>query len=293
MEHMLDHGAADLLRARDLTAHITQDLTALGYVGEAENKLLAYVVAVSRKLARPLGMVIQGPNTSGKSDLAEKVLSLCPDEDVFANTRVTAQSLYYVGLQDPFSLAHKIVAVEEAKGAEEANYAIRVLLTRGRLDLQTILHQTPVHIILHGPIAYLETTTEDLTNDEAANRVLQVRTDASEAQTQAILDAQRRRAATVVHPSDQVIIARHQAAQRLLQHTAVIIPFAEKIGFPTQHTRARRDHQRLLDLICAMAFLHQYQRPHGQAHGIDFIEASPDDYELAAQLMQRCLLCLR
>jgi DNA primase len=134
MEHTSDHGAADFLRQRDLTAHITKDLTALGYVGEAENKLLAYVVAVSRKLARPLGMVIQGPSTSGKSKLVEKVLSLCPDEDVFYNTRLTAQSLYYLGLQNPFTLAHKVVATEEAKGAEEANYALR---TRRRLDLQS------------------------------------------------------------------------------------------------------------------------------------------------------------
>ena len=101
-----------------------------------------------------------------------------------------------------------------------------------RLDLQTTLHQTPTHIVLHGPIAYLETTTEELINDETANRVLQVRTDASEAQTRAILDAQRRRAATVAAPSHQAIVARHQAAQRLLQPTKVIIPFAERLAFP-------------------------------------------------------------
>jgi DNA primase len=289
MGHMPDHGAADFLRERDLTTHITQDLTALGYVGEAENKLLAYVVAVSRKLARPLGMIIQGPSTSGKTDLVEKVLRLCPEEDVFASTRLTPQSLYYMGLQDPHVLAHKVVAIEESKGAEEANYAIRVLLTRGRLDLQTTLHQTPVHIVLHGPVAYLETTTEELTNDETANRVLQVRTDTSEAQTRAILEAQRRRAAIVAAPNHQAIVARHQAAQRLLQPYAVMIPFAERIPFPTHHTRARRDHQRLLDLIGAIAFLHQYQRPQGAAHGTPFIKAIPEDYALAAQLMQRCL----
>jgi DNA primase len=157
------------------------------------------------------------------------------------------------------------------------------------LDLQTILHQTPTHIVLHGPVAYLETTTEDLTNDETANRVLQVRTDASEAQTKAILAAQRQRAATVPGPADQAIIARHQAAQRLLRPIPVIIPFAEQICFPTQPTRARRDHQRLLDLVCAIAFLHQYQRRHGQVHGVDVVEASPDDYDMAALLMQRCL----
>jgi len=47
--------------------------------------------------------------------------------------------------------------------------------------------------------------------------------------------------------------------------------------------------QRLLELIGAIAFLHQYQRPQGETHGITFTEAVPDNYELAAQLMQRCL----
>jgi hypothetical protein len=46
-----------------------------------------------------------------------------------------------------------------------------------------------------------------------------------------------------------------------------------------------------LDLVCAIAFLHQHQRRNGQAHGIDFVEASPEDYELAARLMQYCLGC--
>jgi len=234
-------------------------------------------------------MMIQGSSTSGKTELVEKVLSLCPEEDGFSNTRMTAQSLFYLGHQNPHILAHKVVTIEESKGAEEANYAIRVLLTRHRLDLQTTIAQTPTHLVLHGPIAYLETTTEDITNDETANRVLQIRTDASEAQTKAILEAQRRRVTTVLGPSDQAIIVRHQTAQRLLQPRDVTIPFAEKLTFPTRNTRARRDHQRLLDLICVITFLHQYQRRGGQTQGIDFIEATPEDYELAAHLMECCL----
>jgi hypothetical protein len=109
-------------------------------------------------------MIIQGSSTSGKTAQVEKVLSLCPEEDVFASTRLTPQSLYYLGLQNPHVLAHKVVAIEESKGAEEANHAIRVLLTRRRLDLQTTLHQTPTHIVLHGPIAYLGTITEEIIN---------------------------------------------------------------------------------------------------------------------------------
>jgi hypothetical protein len=289
MDLIATHEAEAFLHARDLTSHIVNDLTALGYVGEDDNKLLTYLGAVSRKLDRPLGIIIQGSSSSGKTELQTKVLSLCPEEDVFYNTRTTPQSLYYLGLKDPYSLAHMVVAIEEAKGANEANYAIRVLLSRGRLDLQTTVSQTPVHIILYGPVAYLDTTTEDITNDETANRVLQIRTDASVAHTQAILEAHRRRAATVVGPSDQAIVARHQEAQRLLRPKAVIIPFAEHISFPTRHTRGRRDHQWLFDLICAITFLHQYQRRDGQAKGVDFVEAIPADHEMAAQLMERCL----
>jgi hypothetical protein len=53
----------------------------------------------------------------------------------------------------------------------------------------------------------------------------------------------------------------HQNAQRLLDPVAVVIPYATLLTFPTSWLRTRRDNLRLLNLIEAVVFLHQFQRP--------------------------------
>jgi hypothetical protein len=53
-------------------------------------------------------------------------------------------------------------------------------------------------------------------------------------------------------------------------------------------TRNRRDHEKYLTLIDAIALLHQHQRPRKQSHGdsgpVDYIEATLEDVELANHL---------
>lgn len=61
-EKMTDSEQADalaLLKSADLPARILADFEAAGVVGEATNKLVGYLAAVSRKLDRPLAVVIQ------------------------------------------------------------------------------------------------------------------------------------------------------------------------------------------------------------------------------------------
>ena len=71
-------------------------------------------------------------------------------------------------------------------------------------------------------------------------------------------------------------------AQRLLQPLAILNPFAPALTFATARTRNRRDHEKYLTLIDAIALLHQHQReartlPSGQR----FIEVTLDDIALA------------
>ena len=46
----------------------------------------------------------------------------------------------------------------------------------------------------------------------------------------------------------------------MLEPLPVVIPYADKLTFPTAWMRTRRDHARFLNLIEVSAFLHQYQR---------------------------------
>jgi hypothetical protein len=73
---------------------------------------------------------------------------------------------------------------------------------------------------------------------------------------------------------------RHWNAQRLLDPAPVVIPYADKLSFPSAWMRTRRDHARFLNLIEVSAFLHQHQRERRAGA----IVAALADYEVALAL---------
>ncbi|MBD2807105.1 toprim domain-containing protein, partial [Xenorhabdus sp. ZM] len=70
-----------LLQDPNLTERITADLAACGVVGESINLLAGYLAAVSRKLPKPLAVLIQSSSAAGKSSLMDAVLNLIPEEE--------------------------------------------------------------------------------------------------------------------------------------------------------------------------------------------------------------------
>jgi DNA primase catalytic core len=292
--------AFDLLRAPDLLGRIAADLEVVGYVGEDRNKKLAYLIGTSRRLPKPLSGIFRAQSGCGKSFLMECVAEMMPPEDVHYFSRLTPQALYYM---EADALAHKLLIVDERDGSEEAEYPIRTLQTRRVLKLAVPVKdpnsgkiKTSV-LEIHGPIAYMESTTDQRINPENANRCFELYLDESEEQTRAIFAAQRR-ARTLEGWKDERrrgdVIRAHHNAQRLLRPLKVIIPFVDLIEFPAAWLRGRRDNDRLLSLIEGLAFLHQQQRQRhrdgasgDRVEGEDvpeYIEASLDDYEAAYDL---------
>ena len=88
-----------------------------GIIGEDNNTLVAYLACVSRKLERPLAIIIQSASAAGKTTLMDAVLSFFPEEERVKYSAMTRQSLYYFG---ETNLKHKILAVVEEAGAEKA-----------------------------------------------------------------------------------------------------------------------------------------------------------------------------
>jgi DNA-binding transcriptional ArsR family regulator len=81
------------------------------------------------------------------------------------------------------------------------------------------------------------------------------------------------------------VTRKHWNAQRVLDPLPVVIPFADKLSFPSSWMRTRRDHARFLNLIEVSAFLHQHQRERvGSA-----IVAAVDDYAVAYGLAAEVL----
>ena len=77
-------------------------------VGEQNNCLIGYLAAVSRKLDRPLALIVQSTSAAGKSALQEAVLAMVPEEERVSFSAMTGQSLFYMGETD---LQHKVLAV--------------------------------------------------------------------------------------------------------------------------------------------------------------------------------------
>jgi len=74
--------ALAFLHSPNLLDRILQDFETCGIVGEETNKLVGYLVAVSRKLPQPLGALIQSSSASGKTTTMDSILAFVPKEDL-------------------------------------------------------------------------------------------------------------------------------------------------------------------------------------------------------------------
>jgi len=283
--------ALALLHAPDLVQEIGAAFDACGLVGEEANRLAAYLACTSRKLDKPLAVIIQSTSAAGKSTLMEAVLAMFPEEERVQYSAMTGQSLYYLGETD---LRHKVLAIVEEEGAEKAGYALKLLQSEGELtiastgkDPHTGRMETQAYHV-QGPVMIFLTTTAVEIDEELLNRCLILTVDESREQTSRI-HALQRQARTLeglrLKKRRVALLTRLKNTQRLLWPLDVMNPFAGELTFTADRTRTRRDHEKYLTLIESIALLHQYQRPteHDPESG-DFIRVTLDDIALANRL---------
>jgi len=291
--------ALAFLKQPDLLDEISRDIDALGYVGEDTNKRLVYLVAVSRKLDDPLSAIVMSQSGAGKSGLTEVIEKLTPAEDMVLLTRLTPQSLYYV---EPGFLDRKLIIVEERYGSMEADYSIRVLQSRKKLiaaapikDPTTGNMRTKIFTV-EARAAFIEATTAGSVNHENATRCFELSMDESPAQTRRIHERQRTmrtEAGLALRKQGEAISRKHWNAQRLLEPMPVVIPFADRLTFPSSWMRTRRDHARYLNLIEVSAFLHQHQRERRNGAIVASVADYATAYALASEVLTETLGDLR
>ncbi|AMV32623.1 hypothetical protein VN12_18350 [Pirellula sp. SH-Sr6A] len=287
--------AMQLLRSPNLIERIVHDLDACGMVGEASNKLVGYLAAVSRKLPTPLALLIRSSSAAGKTTLMETILAMVPPEEVLRLSNLTCQSLYYL---DSDQLRHKTLAISEDQGLSESAYALKLLQSEGKLTHATVVRGndgrsvTQLHSV-EGPIQLMITSTARDVDEELANRCLILTVDESIEQTKAIQARQRLlQTREGLQRQSQVAAIRtlHHHAQRLLRPLQVLNPLVDSLEFVCDRLRNRRDHAKYLSLIQAIALLHQHQRViHTEEDGTEWIEVQESDIALADRLMDKLL----
>lgn len=291
--------ALELLKSPDLAERITADMAACGVVGESTNLLTGYLAAVSRKLDKPLAVLIQSSSAAGKSSLMDAVLNLMPEEERIQYSAMTGQSLYYLG---ETSLQHKILAIAEEEGVRQAAYALKLLQSDGELKIaSTGKNEQSGDLVtreykVQGPVMLMLTTTAIDVDEELLNRCLVLTVNESREQTQAIHALQRHHQTLegLLATSEKGwLTALHQNAQRLLRPLKVVNPFAHQLTFLSDKTRTRRDHMKYLTLIQSIALLHQYQREvrrvQHRGQWLEYIEVEKSDIELANRLAHEVL----
>jgi len=275
------------------------DFDACGIVGERINKLTGYLAAVSRKLDRPLAVVIQSSSAAGKSSLMDAVLAFMPEEERIKYSAMTGQSLFYMG---ETNLKNKILAIVEEEGASKASYALKLLQSEGELTIASTGKDPATGSLItqqyrvEGPVMIFLTTTAIEIDEELMNRCLVLSVDEGREQTQAIHQLQRTRRTLqglIARQEREHLIELHRNAQRLLRSLAVVNPYADQLTFLSDKTRTRRDHEKYLTLIDTIALLHQHQRPikttSHQGREVEYIEVSLDDIARANALAHEVL----
>jgi DNA primase len=291
--------AMELLQSENLLDRILDDFDACGIVGERTGKLVGYLAATSRLLAKPLGLIIQSSSAAGKSSLMNAILGFMPPEHQFTCSAMTGQSLYYAANVD---LRHKILSIAEESGVRDASYALKLLQSEGHLAIVTTGKErgsgrTAVerHEVA-GPVALMLTTSESDVDPELMNRCFVLGVDEESAQTAAIQQRQRdgeTLSAFLACDSAERIRSVHRNAQRLLRPLEVFNPYGSQLGFTSQRVRNRRDQTKYLSLIRAIAFLHQFSREVKQVMRAgkvnEYIEVTSRDIAIANTLTDSVL----
>ena len=288
-----------LLKDPKLLEHILADFAHCGVVGEETNKLIGYLAATSRKLESPLAVMVQSSSAAGKSSLMEAVLAFMPEEDKVQYSAMTGQSLFYMGAMD---LKHKILALAEEEGAARASYALKLLQSEGTLSIASTGKDPESGKLVtqeyrvEGPVMIFSTSTAIDHDEELLNRCLTLAVDESREQTRAIHRLQREKRTLeglFARRSRERILTQHRNAQRLLRPLAVRNPYADRLTFPDERTRLRRDHEKYLTLIDTIALLHQHQRmlrtAEQDGERIEYVEVTLNDIEVANRLAHEAL----
>ena len=291
--------AQDFGKSPDLIAQILADYEQCGLVGERANKLLCYLAMTSRKLEKPLSVLVLSSSGAGKTALQDTALQFCPPEDLVKLTALSGKALFY---KEQNSLKNKVLALEEGDGIAEATYAIRNLISAGALTIEATIKDlvtgkmTTMENRVEGPVAAFVTTTSPDTDAETKSRFWVTSVDESREQTQAILASQRKRQ-TLAGIEDETALepiqAKHHNFQRLLKPLAIANPFAEQLAYGDHRLQSRRDQPKYLNLIKAVALLRQLAKPiktwtgNGQAR--EYIEVDREDIRLANELTTELL----
>lgn len=283
------------LRSPNLIERLGDDLGRIGLVGEETNRLIAFVVMTSRKLAFPLHLVNFGRTGTGKSSLLEVVSQCMPEEDCMELTSTSDKAFYHFS---ELGLQHKLLLIQDLYGiSDEILYQIRELQSKRKLTRVVTLKdkngnfQSTLKTVM-GPVCVVASTTAKDIFSENANRAVEIVMNESTEQDALVLERQRQIAAGAVDLAEEERTrARLRTLGRLLQPLPVKNPFALTLTLPKEVQHQRRTNAIYLGLIEAITLIHQHQRKRERGgDGREYVVSTAEDIAVANKLIGEVLL---
>ena len=273
------------LQQNNLLQEINTLIEQSGIIGEANSRLLLFIIASSYKTKQPLHAIVQGSSGSGKTHLISKIADLIPPEDVLRFTRITESSLYNWGEYD---LVNKLLIIEDLDGLkEEALFAMRELISNQRLSSSVSIKDKKGNIKsvkkeVKGVFSSLSATTKGEIYEDNMSRSFLLAVDESQAQTDKIISYQNKRIAGEINESQQEKAkAQLQKILRALKTEEVQNPYATQIQLPENVHKKRRLNEMFQSIIKQITIINQYQRNTNNGKVVTQIE----DIENAVEIL--------
>lgn len=251
------------LKQPELMQNTMNDIGKTGIIGELHNRLIMFLVFLSRITSDPLHIISFGASGTGKTYLQEGVSALIPDENKLEITTLSGNALYYFKRDE---LKHKLIIIEDYDGVQDGLYPLRELTTKQKITKTVSLKDNKGNIrtltfTVEGPVCITGCTTKESVYEDNANRCLLIYLDTSSEQDERIMDYQRSASAGLIDTKQENEYRAHlRNVQRILKPMKVINPYAPRLKIPPNVLKPRRSHKLYLRFIEIVTLYHQYQR---------------------------------
>lgn len=273
----------------------------LGVIGERKNIGLNFLVMDSCLLpmgvagSEALALKNSGHYGAGKSFPLFMCLKLYPKSAYHLVTGGSDKSLYHIqgGLKHKALILAEALALESSgRGDNELAYAIRSLVSEGRLKYQYtgFKGKEKVTVVkkMDGPTSLLTTTIHGKLEEQLEDRMITTHPNVTAEQTKDIIT----RTAEIASGNGQMVDDKTVAALKYfyesLEPVEVVLPYAKDISDFVNRggslpISARRAFKRVLSAVKTIALIHQKQRSQDE---MGRIIAEYCDYALAYQLIE-------
>lgn len=305
--------ALKLLKQSTLLKTINEVLD-MEIIGEYKTKMLMFLLSLSKNFYSKTGkpeewtilpndpmsqnIILSSDSASGKTHLTKKVLDVTGEKniDYFFTSRITKSVLNYYTTEN---MDGKVIFIEELQGLDEHTEQLRVWMSEGELNLETVEKVTQpdgtekndkVKKTTKGQPVFITNQAEGKIEEQLNNRSWVLGLDTSDNQTKAILKYQTDLELGKIK-IDEIKKRNVKDALKQLRQYHFKIPFADEkmMNIPYNDVRSRRDYTKFLTLIKCIAYLHQYQREIVEENGLRYIICDIKDYDIARQYADEIL----